>query len=131
MMYFVIDCLISDFSSPGMRGTPSPPLESEPVMYCEPAFWCSISYYELSTRYRHYSRVLCTKFKKNINSSRARNLKQSIVMKSSIGNPVSWITNIIVKKNYFMWYLYFFCFLFIKLKSTLMHGPKKETRECI
>ncbi|XP_023321718.1 mothers against decapentaplegic homolog 3 [Eurytemora carolleeae] len=40
----------SDFSSPGMRGTPSPPLESEPVMYCEPAFWCSISYYELSTR---------------------------------------------------------------------------------
>jgi len=41
----------SDFSSPGgMRSTPSPPLEAEPVMYCEPAFWCSISYYELNTR---------------------------------------------------------------------------------
>ena len=34
-----------------MRATPSPPLETEPVMYCEPAFWCSISYYELNTRY--------------------------------------------------------------------------------
>jgi len=45
----------SDFSgefsgSPGMRTTPSPPLDTEPVMYCEPAFWCSISYYELNTR---------------------------------------------------------------------------------
>ena len=46
---------LEDFSgefsgSPGMRTTPSPPLDTEPVMYCEPAFWCSISYYELNTR---------------------------------------------------------------------------------
>jgi len=39
-----------EFPSPGLRTTPSPPLEAEPVMYCEPAFWCSISYYELNTR---------------------------------------------------------------------------------
>lgn len=32
------------------RLTPSPPIDAQPVMYCEPAFWCSISYYELNTR---------------------------------------------------------------------------------
>ena len=32
------------------RITPSPPVDAEPVLYCEPAFWCSISYYELNTR---------------------------------------------------------------------------------
>ena len=25
-------------------------VEAEPVMYCEPAFWCAISYYEMQTR---------------------------------------------------------------------------------
>ena len=30
--------------------SPSPPLDAQPVTYCEPAFWCSISYYELNTR---------------------------------------------------------------------------------
>ncbi|XP_063222329.1 mothers against decapentaplegic homolog 3 isoform X2 [Bacillus rossius redtenbacheri] len=32
------------------RLSPSPPIDAQPVMYCEPAFWCSISYYELNTR---------------------------------------------------------------------------------
>ncbi|CAD7076915.1 unnamed protein product [Hermetia illucens] len=32
------------------RLTPSPPVDAQPVMYHEPAFWCSISYYELNTR---------------------------------------------------------------------------------
>ncbi|KAL7291264.1 hypothetical protein TKK_0014871 [Trichogramma kaykai] len=31
------------------RLSPSPS-DAQPVMYCEPAFWCSISYYELNTR---------------------------------------------------------------------------------
>ncbi|KAK4299610.1 hypothetical protein Pmani_028126 [Petrolisthes manimaculis] len=30
--------------------SPSPPLDAQPVTYHEPAFWCSISYYELNTR---------------------------------------------------------------------------------
>ncbi|CAM1293399.1 SMAD2 (predicted) [Pycnogonum litorale] len=30
--------------------SPSPPIDAQPVTYCEPAFWCSISYYELNTR---------------------------------------------------------------------------------
>lgn len=32
------------------RISPSPPMDAQPVVYHEPAFWCSISYYELNTR---------------------------------------------------------------------------------
>lgn len=32
------------------RLSPSPAVDAQPVMYCEPAFWCSISYYEQNTR---------------------------------------------------------------------------------
>lgn len=32
------------------RLSPSPALDAQPVMYHEPAFWCSIGYYELNTR---------------------------------------------------------------------------------
>ena len=35
----------------GPGGTNSTSMvEAEPVMYCEPAFWCAISYYEMQTR---------------------------------------------------------------------------------
>ncbi|KAK7605362.1 hypothetical protein V9T40_007220 [Parthenolecanium corni] len=30
--------------------SPSPAIDAQPVLYCEPVFWCSISYYELNTR---------------------------------------------------------------------------------
>ncbi|XP_074661368.1 mothers against decapentaplegic homolog 3-like isoform X2 [Tubulanus polymorphus] len=30
--------------------SPSPPIDAQPVTYTEPAFWCSISYYELNHR---------------------------------------------------------------------------------
>lgn len=32
------------------RLSPTPPLDAQPVLYHEPAFWCSIGYYELNTR---------------------------------------------------------------------------------
>lgn len=32
------------------RISPSPQLDAQPVLYHEPAFWCSIGYYELNTR---------------------------------------------------------------------------------
>lgn len=34
----------------GLIPSPSPPTDLQPVTYHEPAFWCSISYYELNTR---------------------------------------------------------------------------------
>ena len=38
-------------SNGGPGGTNSTSMvEAEPVMYCEPAFWCAISYYEMQTR---------------------------------------------------------------------------------
>jgi MH2 domain len=38
------------FRVAGLSPDSSPHVDSQPVMYCEPAFWCSISYYELNTR---------------------------------------------------------------------------------
>lgn len=34
----------------GVDVSPSPPLDAQPVTYKEPAFWCSIAYYELNNR---------------------------------------------------------------------------------
>jgi hypothetical protein len=46
----MIYCIYNAFFQGLSRTTPSPQLDAQPVMYCEPAFWCSISYYELNTR---------------------------------------------------------------------------------
>lgn len=40
---------ITDYSGT-IPTSPSPPLDAQPVTYCEPTFWCSISYYELNSR---------------------------------------------------------------------------------
>lgn len=46
---FLIEILMCHIS--GMtRISPSPQLDAQPVLYHEPAFWCSIGYYELNTR---------------------------------------------------------------------------------
>ena len=46
----IINIISFVFSKDIIRVSPSPPIDAQPVMYCEPAFWCSISYYELNTR---------------------------------------------------------------------------------
>ncbi|CAH1736591.1 unnamed protein product [Aphis gossypii] len=33
-------------------------LDTQPVLYCEPVFWCSISYYELNTGLERLSTLL-------------------------------------------------------------------------
>lgn len=40
----------TDNMDTALMSSPSPPLDVQPVTYSEPAFWCSISYYELNTR---------------------------------------------------------------------------------
>jgi len=40
----------TDNMDTSLISSPSPPLDVQPVTYSEPAFWCSISYYELNTR---------------------------------------------------------------------------------
>ncbi|XP_076305154.1 mothers against decapentaplegic homolog 3-like isoform X6 [Tachypleus tridentatus] len=40
----------TDSMDSSILSSPSPPLDVQPVTYTEPAFWCSISYYELNTR---------------------------------------------------------------------------------
>ena len=45
---FVTICVFKTDTS--LISSPSPPLDVQPVTYTEPAFWCSISYYELNTR---------------------------------------------------------------------------------
>jgi hypothetical protein len=40
----------TDNMDTSLISSPSPPLDVQPVTYTEPAFWCSISYYELNTR---------------------------------------------------------------------------------
>ena len=60
-----------------------------------------------------YLQDCLSKFLKPGFKSRARNLRQSIVMKPSFGNPVSWMgsrsfrnINVFLKKYCFMWFLY-------------------------
>lgn len=51
MLKVINYCRVNFFFFKGLsRLTPSPPIDAQPVLYCEPAFWCSISYYELNTR---------------------------------------------------------------------------------
>ncbi|KAI1280797.1 Mothers against decapentaplegic -like protein 3 [Halotydeus destructor] len=40
----------TDSMDTGVIASPSPSVDVQPVNYTEPAFWCSISYYELNTR---------------------------------------------------------------------------------
>jgi hypothetical protein len=46
----IITIIINWISDTSLISSPSPPLDVQPVTYTEPAFWCSISYYELNTR---------------------------------------------------------------------------------
>lgn len=39
-------CYLGMSPNPAVMGV----LDTQPVLYCEPVFWCSISYYELNTR---------------------------------------------------------------------------------